>query len=159
MWMWIGLPDAFRSLRRRLRRRRAGANGGFTLLEVLVAFTVLALLMTVLLRIFSDGFRGMTAAEVHAAATLHAQTALASVGTEIPLGEGEWNGVYDDGFRWRVAIQPYGEPGLIVPPRTFIAYRVVAAVDGRHSGGVTLTTLRLASASLVQPDEDADVAQ
>ncbi len=139
---------------------RAGcSSGGFTLLEVLIAFTVLALLMTVLLRIFSDGFRGMTAAEVNATATLHAQTALAGVGAEIPLAEGEWAGVYDDGFRWRVVIEPYEEPGMIVPPRTFIAYRVVAAVEGRHAGGVTLSSLRLAGASPLQPSEDTDVAQ
>lgn len=171
MWMWIGSPGGSRLPPSRHLRCNGGADrgvrggasgapcGGFTLLEVLVAFTVLALIMTVLLRIFSDGFRGMTAAEVHAAAALHAQATLASVGAEIPLAPGEWSGTYDDGFRWQVRVEPYEEAGMIVPPRAFIAYRVIAAVDGRRSGGVTLSSLRLAGAGLDQPVEDADVPQ
>ena len=79
---------------------------------MLVAFTILALMLTVLLRIFSDGFRGMSAAEAHATAALHAQAALAGVGSEIPLAVGEWAGEYGDGFRWEVSIEPYQEPAL-----------------------------------------------
>lgn len=126
---------------------------------MLVAFTILALLMTVLLRIFSDGFRGMTAAEVHATAALHAQSAIASVGAEIPLTPGEWTGLYDDGFRWRVLIEPYEEPGMVVPQRAFAAFRVSAIVDGARSGGLTLTTLRLGGVGPLLPDEDFDVPQ
>lgn len=159
MWTWTGLPGGSPWPRRRRHRPRAGAAAGFTLLEVLIAFTVLALMMTVLLRIFSDGFRGMTAADAHALATLHAQTALASVGGEIPLAPGDWTGTYEDGFRWRVRVEPYTELGMIAPPRAFIAYRIIAVVEGQRSAGVTLSTLRLAGAGLAQPDGDLDVAQ
>lgn len=126
---------------------------------MLIAFTILALLMTVLLRIFSEGFRGMTAAEVHATATLHAQSALASVGSEIPLAPGEWTGLYQDGFRWRVRVEPYDEPAMVVPRRAYLALQVTAVVDGRRSGSVTLSTLRLAGIGPLLPDEDFDVPQ
>lgn len=132
------------------RSRRTGSldPAGFTLLEVLVAFTILALMMTVLLRIFSEGFRGMTAAEVHAAAALHAQAAMASVGAEIPLTIGEWTGKHDDGFRWRVSIELYEEPAmLLVPQRSFLLYRVLAAAEhASGTGAVTLSSLRIGRA-------------
>jgi general secretion pathway protein I len=136
------------------RSRRRGA-AGFTLLEVLVAFTILALMMTVLLRIFSEGFRGMTAAEVHAAAALHAQAALASVGAEIPLAVGDWTGEHDDGFRWHVRIDLYDEPAMVVPPRSFLVYQIVASADpGAGAGGVTLSSLRIGAAEPALPGEE-----
>jgi general secretion pathway protein I len=134
---------------------RQSRAGGFTLLEVLVAFTILALMLTVLLRIFSEGFRGMTAAEVHAAAALHAQAALASVGAEIPLAVGEWTGQYDDGFRWRVRIDFYGEPAMVIPSRSFLVYRVLASAEHASAvGGVTLSSLRIAGAAPALPGQE-----
>ncbi len=124
---------------------------------MLVAFTILALMLTVLLRIFSEGFRGMTAADVHAAAALHAQAALASVGAEIPLAVGEWTGEHEDGFRWRVSIDLYAEPGLVVPPRSFLVYEVLASAEhGSGGGAVTLSSLRIGGAEPTLPGEDEE---
>ncbi|MGZ8995207.1 MAG: PulJ/GspJ family protein [Rhodospirillales bacterium] len=137
-------------------RCRLSPNG-FTLLEVLVAFTILALMLTVLLRIFSDGFRGMTAADVHAAAALHAQAALASVGAEIPLAVGDWSGEHDDGFRWRVSIDLYDEPTMVAPLRSFLVYRIlVSAEHGSGSGTVTLSSLRIGGAEPNVTGEEGD---
>jgi general secretion pathway protein I len=133
---------------------RVRGAGGFTLLEVLVAFTILALMLTVLLRIFADGFRGMSAAEAHAAAALHAQAALAGVGAEIPLAVGEWSGEHDDGFLWQVSIEPYQEPALAASERAFRLYRIFATA--RHASGagaVTLSGLRIAGAGPSLPGE------
>lgn len=156
MWTWSGSRGGSRWPPKRRRRQHAGGQRGFTLLEVLVAFTVLAIMMTVLLRIFSDGFRGMTAADAHTLATLHAQSALASVGGEIPLTPGDWTGVHDDGFRWRVEIEPYEELGMIVPPRAFVAYRIMVVVEGQRTGSATLSSLRLAGAGLDPSEGEVD---
>lgn len=160
MWMWTGLPAASRWLRRRHRERAGRPDGGFTLLEVLVAFTILALMMTVLLRIFSDGFRGMSAAERYAVSALHAQSALAAVGAEIPLQVGAWSGDFDDGFRWSVHIDAYTEPGLLTEPPTFTAYRIAVVVDnGDAKGRVALASLRISQPESPVPEEtDAGAA-
>jgi general secretion pathway protein I len=146
--------QAGRSNRSVLAPSRGRGAAGFTLLEVLVAFTILALMLTVLLRIFADGFRGMSAAEAHAAAALHAQAALAGVGAEIPLAAGEWSGEYDDGFLWQVSIEPYLEPALAASQRSFRLYQVFATA--RHASGataVTLSGLRIAGTGPSLPGE------
>ena len=154
---------------RALRRRRCCAGGGdgsyrtgglgaagFTLLEVLVAFTILALMLTVLLRIFSEGFRGMSAAEVHAAAALHAQAALASVGAEIPVAVGDWAGERE-GFLWRVSIDLYQEPALMASQRSFPLYRVLASAEhASGAGAVTLSGLRVGGSEPGLPEEEPD---
>jgi len=150
----LGSPRRRPTLGDRSRTDRRGA-GGFTLLEVLVAFTILAMMLTVLLRIFSDGFRGMSAAEAHATAALHAQAALAGVGSEIPLAVGEWAGEYGDGFRWEVSIEPYQEPALTLSQRSFRLYRVFAtATHASGAGAVTLSGLRIAGAEPTMPGEE-----
>ena len=140
--------------------RSSGTGGlgaaGFTLLEVLVAFTILALMLTVLLRIFSEGFRGMSAAEVHAAAALHAQAALASVGAEIPVAVGDWAGERD-GFLWRVSIDLYQEPALTTAQRSFPLYRVLASAEhASGAGAVTLSGLRAGRLEPGLPGEEGD---
>jgi len=81
-------------------------QSGFTLLELLVAFMVLVLAFTVMLRIFSGGLRGVGDAQSHSRAVEHARAQLALVGTEQPLGAGEFRGETPDGYRWHVTAEP-----------------------------------------------------
>lgn len=131
-----------------MRRRRNSRTQGFTLLEVLVAFTILALMMGVLLQVFSGGLRTAEVARNHAVGTLLAQSKLAAIGIEEPLVEGERTGAFDNGYRWRYTIDRYpeqdGEEEEIVP------YRLTLTVEWGpvgSGGSVTLTTLRLGSAA------------
>lgn len=84
----------------------SGRESGFTLLELLVAFMVLVLAFTVMLRIFSGGLRGVGDAQSHSRAVEHARAQLALVGTEQPLAAGELRGETADGYRWHVTAEP-----------------------------------------------------
>lgn len=129
-------------------RRRNSRTQGFTLLEVLVAFTILALMMGVLLQVFSGGLRTAEVARNHAVGALLAQSKLAAIGIEEPLVEGERTGDFDNGYRWRYSIDRYqehdGEEEEIVPYRLTLTVEWGPAGSG---GSVTLTTLRLGSAA------------
>ena len=83
---------------------------GFSLLEILVAFTLLALAMGILMQIFSRGVNGAGLADKYAKATMMAESKLAAVGVENVLRVGETKGNFDDDFQWRLSVAPYVEP-------------------------------------------------
>ncbi len=122
---------------------------GFTLIEVLVAFVILAVALGVLMQVFSTGLRNARVAENYTTATLYAESMLAAVGVEAPLAEGETSGDFDDHFRWRLDVQPYEAPDSENEAAAGRAFQVVVTVswgDEDDPRDVTLTTLRLAPA-------------
>lgn len=74
---------------------------GFSLLETLVAFAILALSLGVLLRIFGGGAYMTSKADEHARAVWLAESLLAEKACEackLPMGGS--NGEFDDFYRW-----------------------------------------------------------
>ena len=69
----------FKSWNRWSREYRR-SRGGFTLLEVLIAFAILAVAMTALMQAFSQGLRGLEVAEDYATAIMLARSKMAEVG-------------------------------------------------------------------------------
>ena len=94
----------------------ARGQRGFTLLEVLVALVIFALLFGVLAQIFQTGLRQSRVAEPASAATLLARSQLARVGVEVPLAQGEFEGETEDGLRWRTAIEVAEPPAEDADP-------------------------------------------
>jgi len=92
--------------------RLAPRAAGFSLLEVLAAFVILALVGTALFRLFSGALGNATLADEYSRATLYAESRLAAVSVEAPLKEGTVQGNSDDGhYAWTAAISPYTPPG------------------------------------------------
>ena len=90
-----------------VRKHRAAWRAGFTLLEILVAVTILAVSLVALMRAFSTGLTGIGLAEARATAVAHARAKLEEVGTVIALEAGDLEGEWVDRYRWQVAIHPY----------------------------------------------------
>lgn len=83
---------------------------GFTLLEVLVAFMLTALLLAVILSGFSTGMSALSRTDKMAQAALIAQSRLAEAGLVEPLLQGEYGGQTEDNqvaFRWQVRLLPF----------------------------------------------------
>jgi len=83
------------------------AAQGFTLIEVLVAFMILTLSLSVLFRIFSGGLNNVAVAGDYARAVLVAESRLARIGRSEPLLVGQTSGESGEGFRWRQIIEDY----------------------------------------------------
>ncbi|MEL1266140.1 type II secretion system protein XpsI [Pseudoxanthomonas putridarboris] len=84
---------------------------GFTLIEVIVAFALLALALTLLLGSLSGASRQVRQAEDSSRATLHAQSLLAQLGVGEPLRPGPQEGRFDGGrYQWTLQVAPYADP-------------------------------------------------
>ena len=82
-------------------------SGGFTLLEVLLAFVVFALSFATVLEIISGSMRNTMRAREYTEVALIAQSVLDQVGLEIPLEQGT-NVTGDSGdYSWEVFIDAY----------------------------------------------------
>lgn len=84
---------------------------GFTLIEVIVAFALLALALTLLLGSLSGATRQVRQAQDSTRATLHAQSLLAQLGTGEALQPGRKEGRFDGGrYEWVLQVAPYADP-------------------------------------------------
>ncbi|MEI9886380.1 MAG: prepilin-type N-terminal cleavage/methylation domain-containing protein [Rhizomicrobium sp.] len=112
---------------------------GFTLVELLVSLAILSVALAVLLAAISSSLDRSRLGRDEALAQSLVQSLLARAGTEGPLRGGE--GVYAGGYRWRLAVTPYGG-GDDAAARHMSAFLVRATVtwDGRTK---SLSALRL----------------
>lgn len=121
-------------------------QSGFSLLEVLVAFAILAISLGVMMEIFSRAtLTTVISAQYSQAATL-AESVLDEVGGDIPLEEGIVSGETDSGFTWELSIQPLdvSDQYFTEPPAT--PYRIDATVlwqDAGRARRLSLSSLRL----------------
>lgn len=121
-------------------------QAGFSLLETLVAFSILALCLGILLRIFGGGGRLAGLSDEHARAVILAESLLAGAGIQTPLQPGESGGEIDDRYRWTLRVNPYVLPGEPAPEQLqFKPFWVELSVDwgeGDELRSFTLGTLR-----------------
>lgn len=93
---------------RAIRSRRA-QSGGFTLLELLLAFMVFALSFATVLEILSGSMRNTVRARQHTEAALTAQSVMDQVGLEIPLEAGTSLAGESGDYRWAIEIFDYAD--------------------------------------------------
>lgn len=124
---------------------------GFSLLEVLVAFSILSISLGVLMQIFSGGMRSVQVAGNYSQAADLAETLLALAGTEWPIDGGGRNGNTENGLQWVLDVAPYQFSDMVAQPQNFDIYQVVARVMWSDIGGdheIALSSLRLQSKQL-----------
>lgn len=136
------------------RRSAKYLTQGFSLLEILVAFMLLAMAMGVLMQIFSRGVTGATLADRYARATMYAESKLAGIGIEEELKESALAGKFDDDFSWTLVVRPYQDPvpkdqsvvdfEKLMPTQLYeIDLKVSFTADDQRERLVNLSTLRL----------------
>ena len=135
MWSWTGL---------RARPRSSSSARGFTLIEVLVAFAILALTLAALMQVFTAGLRSSDAVDRHLMATMLARSVLDDLGAEIPIAAGERSGEIEQGYRWIVRIQPSATiPSVAIADWVQTLYEIQVEITWNDRPITTLTTLRV----------------
>ncbi len=115
---------------------------GFSLLEVLVAFAVLALSLGLLLQIFSKSMSTAAIGETYSQAVALAEAKLDAVGTDVPLEEGVHSGEPEDGMDWIIHIEPYALQEWLAESAPLQPYRVTAVASWPSARGTRRVVLR-----------------
>ncbi len=84
---------------------RPNSTDGFTLIEVLVAFAILAISLGALLQLTSTALNNSAEARSFAIAAALAEGKLEGLGVTDMLEEGEFAGDFDGDYRWRLSVR------------------------------------------------------
>jgi general secretion pathway protein I len=120
---------------------------GVTLIEVLVAFVILSLSVTVLFRIFSTGTTNIIISQQYVDAIQVAESRITSLGSESELLPGIESGTSGDRYTWQTTIEPisfYEESDEEIYPVS--AYRVTVQVGWVQRGQpreIQINTIKL----------------
>lgn len=131
---------------------------GFTLIEVIIAFALLALALTLLLGTLSGSAREVRWSADAGRAALHAQSLLDQTGVGESLQPGTRDGEFEDGrYRWNLRIEPYADPlqrtrDTIDPaaPRLLLLVLHMEWGEGGPRERLDLQSLRLAQPDALQ---------
>ncbi|MDR0770321.1 MAG: type II secretion system GspH family protein [Burkholderiales bacterium] len=137
-----------------MRQRQTARARGFSLLEVLVAFVVLALVGTVLFQLFGGAINNAASADAWSRAVQVAQNQLAQASMAQSLSATTTSG-QDGDVRWELRVEPYtpmaleGETTQPAESLTLVLYRLQVNVRFPGVAGkdrtFALETLRVGS--------------
>ncbi|TDR20801.1 type IV pilus modification PilV family protein [Marinicella litoralis] len=85
-------------------------SSGFTLIEVIASFTILAMTFMVVLEILSNSSANTIKSSERTQISLMAQSKMDEVGIIIPVEEGTVSGDFDDKHSWYISIEPFEVP-------------------------------------------------
>ncbi len=123
-------------------------DSGFTLVEVLVAFTIALVLLVPLLHSFSTGLQSGARTDAFTDATLIARSTLERLGTEVALNDKAGSKTESGPYRIETRIRRYRGEGTIgnSARAAIVPFDVAVTVswrDGLRTRSVTLQGIRL----------------
>jgi general secretion pathway protein I len=138
---------------KKIRKNKIKFQRGFSLLEILVAFSILSIMLGILLNIFSSGVRIAHVTGNYATAVQIAESLMAKVNFEIALQESQQQGIIDDLYQWQVTIEDYIPDVEEWEPESnpVQLYKVLVNVSwqtGQKERSFVLTSLRLGTQSV-----------
>lgn len=127
---------------------------GYTLIEVIVAFAVLALALTLLLGTLSGASRQVRWADDAGRAALYAQSLFDQIGVGEALEPGRRQGDLENGrFHWQLDVAPWRDPAQPAGQPQDMFAPVLMAVSLRVSWGEAENQrLQVSTLRLVQPE-------
>ncbi len=118
-----------------------GRNKGFSLLEILVAFSIMAVALGIVLTIFSQGVKNAGLSEDYNIAAQLAESLLAQTGVETRLELGRSEGEVLDKYHWAITIDEWGEDEALDSSPELLRVRVLVQW-GEEGRQVMLTQIK-----------------
>jgi general secretion pathway protein I len=110
-----------------------GDEGGFTLVEALVALAIIVLALASLYQALGGGLQAGVIAEQQGRAVEAAERLLTELGRSTPLRDGVTKGELADGRRWTLRVEPFAAIEGEGPPSVVEGH--VATVEMSRAGG------------------------
>jgi general secretion pathway protein I len=132
---------------RGLFRRRK--EQGFSLLEVLIAFAIMAISVTLLLRLFSGSSAVISITDDYTNAILIGESLLEEIGSSATIQPGVREGHVSNRYRWTLSITPYPispsllQSGMNAAPSPYWVIAEVQWGEGVNQRSFSLKSLRL----------------
>jgi prepilin-type N-terminal cleavage/methylation domain-containing protein len=115
------------------RRLRGGAESGFSLLEVLIATTIIGLTLIALMQLLLVGFKAKTNARQRTAASLLGEKILQVYSNNNKLTSGQYQGQWQ-GYRFQVQIEPQYEIFPADPKTKVVCYLIHVSIAWLEKG-------------------------
>jgi len=129
----------------------AGPDRGFTLVETLVAISILAISLVVLMQLFSGGLKSSRLSDDYTRGIFHAREKMDEILLAQDLTPGAIGGEFDDGFRWKaqaVQLDIAEARDIQLPFRTF-----TITVDVTWDAGGGEKRFTVSAVKMVKPRE------
>ena len=81
-------------------------DSGFSLIEIMIAFVIMSIALTIVIRVFSTGLRTVSETEKYNIAVQIAESLMARVGEDISLDESQMTGEIEKIYDWQINIEP-----------------------------------------------------
>ncbi|MEA2907876.1 MAG: ral secretion pathway protein [Alphaproteobacteria bacterium] len=127
---------------RSARSERRRGDAGFTLIEVLVALAVIAVVLTAIGSLVAASARGTRSIDAHLALVETARAIETGLPSREDLKTGSFSGELA-GHRWRVDVQPFAANVDSRTPSQWIPLTVVIRVQSPAGSVLQLDTVRL----------------
>lgn len=125
------------------RLRVVQCSSGYTLIEILVAVSIMAIALVGILQLFSAGLKSSKLSDEYARGIFHAREVMEEILLSERISEGKLMGAFDDGYNWKAEIRRH-EPE-VQSKGAFDALEVHLSVIWNSLGGekrFDLSTIR-----------------
>jgi general secretion pathway protein I len=116
---------------------------GFTLLEVLVAFVLLATTLTVILQLFSSNIKALSVSEDYASAVVRLESKMREILDNEQLAENAWSETSPEGYRFDVTVaKAYEERTKDLPMKVLEICVTMSWKAGGKDKSLTINTMK-----------------
>ena len=124
-------------------RNLFAGKDGFTLLEVLVAFVILATTVTIILQLFSSNIKALSVSEDYASAVIRIESKMREVLDNEQLSENVWSETSPEGYRFDITVVPaYEARTKDLPLKIMEIVITMSWKKGGKDKSITLNTMK-----------------
>jgi prepilin-type N-terminal cleavage/methylation domain-containing protein len=133
----------YNSARKFYSNHRSGA-AGFTLLEILVAISLIGIVLVVVMQLFSANLRSLSISESHVNAAAHAEAIMRNILEDEDFPDTTLSGTTEDGYRYDATItKGYEDRIRTLNIDLYLVKVVVSWSDGGRHHSMSLETLKM----------------